>query len=108
MRQHGKIYKFRPQTASNDEVLGSFFESVVHRFSVFFFIILEASNAFKMMFFDVLKVQGPSQIDFGSIWETSFFHHFQTCLTHIFDLNLHKLTLIIGGLSLVCLGLYRF
>ena len=84
-----------------------FLNIFIYHFSGFF-IILEASNAFKMMFFNVLEVQGPPQIDFGSIWETSFFHHFFTFLIHILDLNLHKLTLIFGGLSLVCLGLYRF
>ena len=39
-----------------------------------FLVILEASNAFKLMFFDALEIQEPSQIDPGSIWEKSFFH----------------------------------
>ena len=39
-----------------------------------FLVIPEASNAFKLMFFDALEIQEPSQIDPGSIWEKSFFH----------------------------------
>ena len=39
-----------------------------------FFMVPEASNAFKRMFFDALEIQEPSWIDPGSIWEKSFFH----------------------------------
>ena len=39
-----------------------------------FFMVPEASNAFKLMFFHALVIQGPSQIDPGSIWEKSFFY----------------------------------
>ena len=39
-----------------------------------FLVILEASNAFKLMFVHALVIQKPSQIDPGSIWEKSFFH----------------------------------
>ena len=33
----------------------------------YFLVILEASHAFKLMFFDALEIQEPSQIDPGSI-----------------------------------------
>ena len=36
-------------------------------------MVPEASNGFKLMFFHALVIQGPSQIDSGSIWEKSFF-----------------------------------
>ena len=39
-----------------------------------FFMVPEASNGSKLMFFHALVIQGPSQIDPGSIWEKSFFH----------------------------------
>ena len=39
-----------------------------------FFIVPEASNGFRLMFFDVLEIQGPSQIDPEWIWEKSFVH----------------------------------
>jgi len=39
-----------------------------------FFMVPEASNAFKFMFFHALVIQEPSQIDPGLIWEKSFFH----------------------------------
>ena len=50
-----------------------------------FFMVPETSNGFKLMFFDVLEIQGPSQIDSGSIWEESFFHE----NFHFFDRNFH-------------------
>ena len=39
-----------------------------------FFMVPEASNASKRMFFDALEIQEPSQIDPGLIWGNSFFH----------------------------------
>ena len=54
--------------------LGEFLSLILfHNFDVFF-MVPEASNAFKWMFFHALVIQGPSQIDPGSIWEKSFFH----------------------------------
>ena len=37
-------------------------------------MVPEASNGSKLMFFHALVIQGPSQIDPGSIWEKLFFH----------------------------------
>ena len=54
-------------------------------FQVFdvFFMVPEASNGFKLMFFHALVIQEPSHIDSGSIWETSIFHE----KIHFFDRN---------------------
>ena len=63
-------------------------------------MVPEASNGFKLMFFHALVIQGPSQIDPGSIWEKSFFHqnlHFTEILsptfmeTHMYTHNLVNL-----------------
>ena len=37
-------------------------------------MVPEASNGSKLIFFDALEIQEPSQIDPGSIWEKSFVH----------------------------------
>ena len=68
----GKLINFVPKRLQMMRFWTHFLNIFIHDFSSFF-IILEASNAFKMMFFDVLEVQGPSQIDSGSNGETSFF-----------------------------------
>ena len=61
-----------------------------------FLVIPEASDAFKLMFFDALEIQEPSWIDPGSIWEKSFFHeNFQNFETQnfIFAQTSHPLKL---------------
>ena len=46
-------------------------------------MVPEASNGSTLMFFHALVIQGPSQIDSGSIWGKSFFHeNFQKIEPH--------------------------
>ena len=59
MRQHGKFEKIRSQNPSNDEVFGQFLNIFSEAPSGCFVIPL--------MFFDALKVPGPSQSDPGPI-----------------------------------------
>ena len=55
-----------------------------------FFMVPEASNAFKLMFFHALVIQEPSQIDPGWIWEKSFFdENFQNFEPYD-DVKFHK------------------
>ena len=55
-----------------------------------FFMVPEASNGSRMMFFHALVIQGPSQIDPGWIWETSLFHENFHFLTEILRPYFHE------------------
>ena len=80
-----------------------------------FFKGLAAWNPSKMMFFDVLKVQGPSQIDSRSIWGTSFFHkknHFFVTYVDLRTIKTHMYIKAVANLRLQaskvikCLGTF--
>ena len=61
----------------------SIFEFIIFWNFLMFFMVPEASNGSKLMFFHALVILGPSLIDPGSIWKKSFFHeNFQNFVPH--------------------------